>query len=231
MFYEDVKLESGDALSQVAIDYGYKASEWPKIWNDPRNAAVAKKRKEARFVQVGDVLQVPILWEVRIKITVKESDGASIDLWRDGERGRRLTWVQTVDQGNQPAAGTIEFCADGCPADDDLPFYWTNAEIAADPDLRRHFSDHSARGAPTAAQGTTSWRAVVSLAVVTGKRVTVWNSIKWGWDMTPDGTVTLVGPSDAGWLDVVAHLFLLQNGLGTGPATFDAAGWTFQRAP
>jgi hypothetical protein len=231
MFYEDVKIERGDTLWQLAVDYGYHGAQWTTIWNDARNARLKEKRKEPRFIQPGDVFQVPIPWTVTLELMSNQGDGARIDRWRDGERGRRLAWVQTVDQGNQPVPGTIEFCTDGCPADDDLPFYWTNAEVAADPELRRHFWDHSARNPPTAAQGTTQWRATVSLAVITGKRVTIWDSTVWGWDMQPDGTVTLIGPRDAGVMELAVHLGLLAGGMGTGPATFSAAGWTFRTAP
>ncbi len=154
-------------------------------------------------------------------------DGASIVLDRNGELGTRLTFVQTVYQANQPVAGTTAFCVDGCPADDDEPFYWTATEIAGDPNLRKRFSDHSARGAPSAAQGTTSWRAVVSLAVVTEKRVTVYQSIVWGWNMTPADVISVVGPREATGHEIMGHINLLRHGKGK-TVDFKAVGWTFR---
>jgi hypothetical protein len=230
MFYEDVTIVKGDLIWQLAVAYGYKTTEVGKVLGDPKNAPLLARRKEAKFIQAGDVVQIPIPWTVTTQTLTSTANGATLDLWRDGERGRRLTWVQTVDQGNQAVAGTAQQCVDGCPADDNLPFYWTDPETAADPDLRKHFSDTPGRNPPTAAQGTTQWRAVVSLALVTGQRVTVWDSLLWGFDLEPGGKVTLVGPRDATAAEVTQHLTMLTNGLGTGPATFGAAGWTFRQA-
>lgn len=150
---------------------------------------------------------------------------------RDGELGERLTWVQTVYQHNQSILGTTPFCVDGCPADDNAPFYWTAAEIAGSPGLRKRFEDYSQRNPPTAANGTTKWRAVLSLGVVTGRRVTVWNSLVWGWNMTNTNDITPIGPRAATAQEIAGHLNLLRNGRGTGPLTFGKAGWTFRSAP
>jgi hypothetical protein len=151
---------------------------------------------------------------------------------RDGELGKQLSWVQTVYRHNQPIGPNPNaFCVDACTPDDDLPFYWTNAEVKKDASLRKKFRDHSSRNAPTVAMGTTKWRAVVSLAVITKKRVTIWNSLVWGWDMTPASVVTAVGPRVATSAEVHGHLHLLKKGAGTGPLTFDKAGWTFRPAP
>ena len=79
--------------------------------------------------------------------------------------------------------------------------------------------------------GTTKWRAVVSLAVVTKKRVTIWDSLVWGWNMTSAGVVTTVGPRAAMPMERAGHLNLLRSGIGTGPLTFGEAGWTFRSAP
>jgi hypothetical protein len=193
MYYEDVRVERGETVSQLAGDYGYRVSDWEKVWKDPRNASLVVRRRVPESLQIGDVLNVPIPWCVSTKVATKEARGASVVIERNGELGKRLTWVQTVYQHNQPVAATTAFCVDGCPADDDAPFYWTDAEIAATPNLRKRFSDYSQRDPPTVAQGSTRWRAVVSLAVVTGKRVTVFNSLVWGWDMTPANVVTPVG--------------------------------------
>jgi hypothetical protein len=231
MFYEDVRVARGETVSGLAAAYGYKPSAWSLIWNDPRNATVVAMRKVPEHLQIGDILQVPIPWKVISKTLTMQPRGGLMVATRDGELGRRLTWVQTVYQHNQPVPATTPFCVDGCPADDNLPFYWTNAEIAADPSLRKRFSDYSQRSAPSAAMGTTKWRAVLSLAAVTGRRVTVWNSLVWGWDMTPANAITLVGPRAATGPEVTGHLHLLRTGQGTGPLTFGRAGWTFRTPP
>jgi hypothetical protein len=232
MFYEGVTIARGDTISRLAAAYGYKDRDWGTVWNDPRNSPLSKHRGAPEKISAGDTLLIPIPWRVVHKAVVNEHDGASIVLERDGELGQQLSWVQTVYRGNQPAGpNPSPFCVDGCTPDDDLPFYWTNGEIAANPTLRKLFKDHSARPAPTVAMGTTTWRAVVSLAVVTKKRVTIWNSQVWGWDMTPANAVTTIGPRAARETEIFGHLTLLRNGLGTGPMKFKETGWTFRAAP
>lgn|GEM_PF-4455197 len=230
MFYEDYRVRRGDSISGIAKAYGYKALDWKKIWEDPGNSGLIDKRGTPENIQPGDQLNIPIPWRVVTKQLTGMSDGAQMVVERDGELGKQLTWVQTVYQHNQPAPSTQPYCVDGCPADDDLPFYWTNSEIASDPTLRKRFIDRSRRPPPSAAQGTTKWRAVVSLAVVTEKRVTVWNSLVWGWNMETDGTVTTIGPRAATLTELDGHLNLLRKGIGTGPLTFGKAGWTFREA-
>jgi hypothetical protein len=140
--------------------------------------------------------------------------------------------VQTVYRHNQPIGPNPNpFCVDGCTPDDNLPYYWTNAEISADRSLRQRFYDYSRRPNPTAAMGTTRWRAVLSLAMTTGKRVTIWDSIVWGWNLAPTATkATAVGPRGAMSYEVKGHLNLLRKGLGTGTQTFGQLGWTFREA-
>jgi hypothetical protein len=229
MFYEDYRVKRGDTLSNLAAAYGYKATDAAKIWDDPKNLGVKNARKDSRNIQPPDLLWVPIPWTVVSQNLTAEVDGASIVVKRDGELGSQLSWVQTVYQSNQPVAGTTVSCVDGCPADDDLPFYWTDAEIAAKPNRRKEFSDRSRR--PPPATDTTNWRAVVSLAVVTEKRVTVWNSVVWGWDRTPAGDVSTVGPRSASLIEKAVHLVNLIGGVGIGPVFFTRAGWTFRLAP
>src|SRR6476620_1371644 len=149
MFYEDVKVKGGETVSGLAAAYGYKVSEWEKIWRHPRNLDVVARSGVPERLQIGATLHVPISWTVVKKTLTPKPDGAAIVVERDGELGKRLTWVQTVYQHNQPVAGTQPFCVDGCPADDNLPFYWTDAEIGADKNLRKSFSDYSSRGHPT----------------------------------------------------------------------------------
>src|SRR5262249_11817698 len=62
MFYEDVRVQRGETVSGLGVEYGYKASEWRKIWDDPKNSALVAKRKVPEQLQIGDILQVPIPW-------------------------------------------------------------------------------------------------------------------------------------------------------------------------
>jgi hypothetical protein len=231
MFYEDVQLRSADTVSRLAVAYGYKVIDWPKIWKDPKNARLVAERREPEAFKVMDVLYVPIPWKVTSQSLVARQRGGELMAERDGELGERLTWVQTVYQHNQPVPGTLAFCVDGCPADDHLPFYWTTAELGGNSLLRKRFEDYSQRNPPTAAQGTTRWRAVLSLAVVTGQRVTIWNSLVWGWDMTPANNIITVAPRAATKTEITGHLTLLRNGRGTGPKSFGGSGWIFRTAP
>jgi hypothetical protein len=232
MFYEDVRVERGETMWGLAVAYGYKGPDWTKIWNNPRNAGLIARRKAPEQLQIGDIVQVPIPWKVTTWTLGAQSRGGQMEAERDGELGKRLTWVQTVYRHNQPIGPNPNpFCVDACTPDDNLPFYWTNGEVAADPNLRKRFRDYSSRNPPTARMGTTKWRAVLSLATVTKQRVTVWNSLVWGWDMTPANVVSIVGPRDATAHEVGGHLNLLRKGLGTGPLTFGKAGWSFRSAP
>ena len=123
MFYEDVQVERGETVSGLGAAYGYKPSEWQKIWKDPRNAALIAKRKVPEQLQIGDTLMVKIPWTVVSKSLTKKADGGQMEAERDGELGKRLTWVQTVYRHNQPIGPNPNpFCVDACTPDDDLPF-------------------------------------------------------------------------------------------------------------
>jgi hypothetical protein len=174
---------------------------------------------------------VEIPWKTVTRTLTTHANGATYEATRDGGAGTRLSWVQTVYQSNQPIGGTNTFCVDACPPDDNLPFYWTDAELVAKPERRKKFSDSPSRPAPSAAAGDTKWRAVLSLAVVTGKRITVFDSYVWGFDMTPANAVTTVGPRAATDGEVAGHLNLLKNGVGTGAGSFTVQGWTFRLPP
>ena len=156
----------------------------------------------------------------------------TFELERNGGRGARLSWVQTVFRHNQPLGPNPDrFCVDGCTPDDDLPFYWTDAEVAGNPKLRRTFRDSPSRNPPSAAAGTTRWRAIVSACTVTKKRVTVFGSKAWGFNMDPSGTVRQIGPRNAVGEELVGHLRLLRKGVGTSGKAFSEQGWTFREAP
>jgi hypothetical protein len=229
MYYEDVKIQHGETVSGLATDYAHKATAWEKIWKDPKNARLVALRKDPAHVRAGDILYVPIPWKVISKPITPETDGASIVIERDGELGTRITFVQTVYQHNQPLDDTTPFCVDGCPGDDDLPFYWTMAELTRDPNRRKRFWDHSSRDAPSADKGSTRWRAVVSLAVVTEKRVTVYKSYVWGWNMTTANVITTVGPRESTGPEMMGHINLLRKGKGK-TIDFKTDGWTFRSA-
>lgn len=231
MFHEDVRVAPGETLSTLAVAYGYRADDADKLWRDCKNAHLVAHRGAGRNLQAGDLLYVPIPWHLVQSSLVAQRHGVQIRAERDGELGTRLTWVQTIYQGNQPIGGTDPSCVDACPPDDDLPFYWTNGEITADPQLRRRFSDAPSRPPPSAAASVTRWRAVTSLAVVTAMRVSVWESRVWGFDLDPDGTVHPVKLRHASAAEVQSHLYVLRTGKGTGPVCFGAGGWTFRRPP
>lgn len=229
MFYEDVQVKSGDTVSKFAVAYGYGAMDWTRIWNCAVNADLVRKRTRPEAIQPGDVVKVPIPWTIVSRSLTLEARGVGLELKRDGGRGSRLSWVQTVYRHNQPIGPNPNaFCVDACTPDDNLPFYWTDAEIVGDPTLRKKFVDHPSRPAPSGALGTTKWRAVVSIAVLTGKRVTVYNSFVWGFDMTPSNVITKVGPRLATSTEIAGHLQLLKTGNGTSATSFQTQGWTFR---
>lgn len=231
MLFEDVKIAPGDILSRLVSRYGYSPSDWKTVWQHRRNAALRASRGKPELIRPNDTLQIPIPWVMTSKSVTKLNGVARVkcEVKRNGSKGAQIRWVQTVDQGNQPIGGTHRRCVDACPPDDTDPFYWTTAELAADPKLRAEFSDVPSRNPPAPAAGTTEWRAVLSLAVVTGRRVSVAHSILWGFDLTAAGVITAVGPRAATAPEIATHINLLQRGIGTG-GRFSAAGWTFRRA-
>lgn len=232
MFHEDVTIKRGDTISGIGAAYGHKASDWRTVWEDRRNEELVKKRGVPEKIEPGDVVQVPIPWVVVSKVLNVEASGVGFTVKRDGEKGKHLGWVQTVFRDNQPIGpNPSPFCVDACTPDDNLPFYWTNAELTADATRRKTFIDHPSRNAPTAAMGTTRWRAVVSISVTTKQRVTVYDSLVWGFDMTPANAITKIGPRPASAAEVTGHIHLLRTGKGTGPGTFAGQGWTFRTPP
>jgi hypothetical protein len=227
MFYEGVMVKSGETVSGLAAAYGYRAAEWRRIWDNTRNSALVARRGTPERLQVGDVVHIPVPWTMTSKSHVVTTVGSGLIVKRSGEKGERLRWVQTVYQHNQLASGTSAFCVDGCPADDVDPFYWTASELKGDPTLRNTFKDFPQRSPPSKSAGTTKWRAVLSIAVATDKRVTVFDSIVWGFDVTSAGVYSKVGPRAATLNEVSGHVNLLKKGLGTG-GDFKAGGWTFR---
>ncbi len=122
-------------------------------------------------------------------------------------------WTQTIDT-NVPLGGATSPYVDPRPNDDTKPFYWTDAEAAANPTT---FSDRPSRGIPAA--GTTNWRATLSLNGVNATTVTRFDTIIYGFDLDSAGTVTAQYPASAGASLVATHQATLA-------AEFPA--WTFK---
>jgi hypothetical protein len=233
MYYENVKLKAGDTVSQLAIEYGYRADQWNIIWNDPKNTSLKSSRSVPNKIKIGDELWIPIPWTVFSKsITLNAANDRVIaEFRRNGLRGKRLRWVQTVDRANQPIGAGPRYCVDPCsPPDDEKPFYYTNIELGHDASRRKKFYDRPFRHPPAPPMGTTHWRAILSLAVTTDKRVTIFESYYWGFDKTTAGVVRKVGPRAATAHEISGHLRLLKAGSGTA-GKFSAAGWTFRTRP
>jgi len=261
VYYEDVVVKKGETVSGIGAEYGYKVSDWRKVWDDPKNAVLARKRGKPEHLQVSDTLWVKIPWHTVTRLLTTDASGASFLLQRNGDPGKRMSWVQTVYRDNQPIGpNPSPFCVDACTPDDNLPFYWTDDEVASPPtwvknfsgdpkvSLSKTFADRPSRPAPTAAMGTTKWRAVTSIAVVNEQRITVYDSWVWGFDLTPGGVSTKVGPRGASAVERHGHLNLLRKGIGgwlvdftilgihvntnlLNPFTFGAQGWTFRTPP
>ena len=243
MYYEDIEIERGDTLPALALLYGHGLYAGPRIWSDPRNEALRAARGRPERMQPGDRLYMPIPWIIiSTSMTYnREGSGVLFEARRSGNRGTRLRWVQTVDRGNQPYGarpyGAPRFVVDpSSPPNSDEPFYHARAWLAAHPDARRRFHDTPSRPPPSLLMGTTEWRALLSIAVVTGKRVTVVDTHYWGFNRKRDGAVSKVLARRAIDLQVQDHLRILRNGfgLGDGPGTmayFQDLGWTFRAPP
>ncbi|HEX7506096.1 MAG TPA: hypothetical protein VF550_04945, partial [Polyangia bacterium] len=94
-----------------------------------------------------------------------------------------------------------------CKADDQLPFYWTAADLAAGrgPGL----SDSPSVPAPTT--GRTTTRFVTALTEVTGIDVRHLVSIAWGYDRLATGTVLVAATRPANTAEMVEHFRALRK--------------------
>ena len=241
MYYEDVEIKKGDTLSELVYAYGYKGSDWITVWNDAKNSKLKALRKRPELIQPNDIVYIPIPWTIKTTTMVFDAAKTKVQFQatRDGLQGSRLRWVQTVDRGNQPFGnapyGAPRFVVDpSSPPDDNQPFYYTDTELTADPKRRTTFSDAPFRHPPLKAKGTTEWRAMLSIGVVTDKRVTVLDTHYWGFDKDPKGVVTKVPAKKATQAEVDDHLALLKDGFGLKdlPGTkayFKDMGWTFRK--
>lgn len=233
-FWEDVKRTAADpTIDKLVWRYGHKTSDWEWIWKDRRNADLRDLRGTPNHMRPGDVLYIPIPWKVTSTPMTAHATGVEIRINRDGGRGLRLRFVQTVNRSNQPFGPPDVFCTDPCTPDDPAganePFYRTRAEIKATPRHRTQLYDRPSRGTPpTAAAGTTRWRAVTSIACVTGKRITIFQTKVWGFDQTPAGAVTRYPVRDASAAEINGHLALLRSSAG---GKFKSGGWTFRLPP
>lgn len=242
MHYEEVAFKKGETLWGLVNAYGHANTDWSNIWCDAKNAALKAQRGEPRRIQVGDVIQIPIGWTM-LNTTMRNSqnnDRVVFVASRTGGEGERLRWAQTVDRHNQPFGqapyGAPRYVVDpSSPPDDNLPFYFTDSELTADSNLRRRFVDAPYRNAPSAALGTTEWRAMLSIAVQTDRRVTLLDTRLWGFDKAPGGALTQIPARKANAAERQNHLALMQSGFGLGPnnargtkADFKDMGWTFR---
>jgi hypothetical protein len=105
-------------------------------------------------------------------------------------------WLQTVttnDPSDTPVGAPLLpvpiTYVDPRPNDDTKPFYWTDAEEAAN---LGHFKDEPGR--PAHPTGTITWAAVLSLGGVNKKEVTRFDSFGYGFSLDSKGTVTVSGP-------------------------------------
>jgi hypothetical protein len=232
MFYEDVMVKGGETIPRLAVAYGYLAKEWKLIWDDPKNSALVASRGKPENVKAGDVVYIPIPWKVIRKTLQEEPSGVKMVVRRNGRRGLRLRWAQTVNRHNQPFGVPNVFCTDPCgPPDDNAPFYYTTQEIKNVPERRKRFEDHPSRPIPSPAIGTTKWRAVLSVTVITNRRVTIFNSFVWGFNLDTSGKVSKFNPRPATKEEIDGHLNLLGKGKGNAGKTFLSQGWTFRTAP
>ncbi|MDQ6867027.1 MAG: hypothetical protein M3178_00910 [Pseudomonadota bacterium] len=104
-----------------------------------------------------------------------------------------IRWVQTIDT-NAPLFGQSPPYVDFVPPKDDKPFYFPDARENAT------FSDN-----PTRRANGVRWDATLSLAGVRGRTITRLDSVNYGFDIDPSGTLSLHPPSTTGAADVVIH--------------------------
>ncbi|CAM3763489.1 LysM peptidoglycan-binding domain-containing protein [Flavobacterium branchiophilum] len=230
MVFEDVTLKHGETLSQIASDYGYNSWDWKIIWDHHINSDLKNKRQKPENLLVGDKIIIPLPWKIiskNMSVYPNNSNRFGITVNRDGAKGNKLRWVQTVFQDNQPIGFTDSFCADACPGDDDDPFYYTTNEIKNNSNYRKSFYDAPWRG-PHPLR-TTAWRAVLSICSVSDLQVSVFESIVWGVDFGKNGINTKYPPRKATQQEISGHLRLLKIGKGK-TKTFKDGGWTFREA-
>ena len=233
LFYEDVKIKQGETLVGLAAEYGFDPDDWREIWDDPKNAPLKATRKLSTNLKIGDTLYIPIKWRIKTKNLRPrkvEVDTFMMTAERSGKEGLRLDWVQTVYGHNQAkfmhSKPFPEFSVDE-PTWDNTPFYATQSHFDTKVLKRNQTRDTPFRYPPTAAKGTTTWRAVTSLCVITGKRVSIWDTFVWGIDFPPDGINKAYPIKPASQYEIGGHLNLLRKKSGTANMSFSDLRWTF----
>jgi len=96
-----------------------------------------------------------------------------------------LNFIQMVDT-NRPLGGATSPYIDPRPNDDTEPFYWTDAEAAAERNAAGNgtlaFRDTSSRSCNTH-PATINWRGTLLVAQeVNATTVNVYDGVNWGWD-------------------------------------------------
>ena len=233
LFYEDVKIKQGETIVGLAAEYGFDPDDWREIWNDPKNTKLKTTRKLSTKIKAGDILYIPIKWRIKTKQLQPQKSGVDtfrMTAERTGKEGLRLDWVQTVYGHNQAnfmeSKPFPQFSVDE-PTWDNTPFYATQEHFDTNVLKRTQTRDTPARNPPTAKQGTTTWRAVTSLCVVTGKRVSIWDTYVWGIDFQPNGINKAYPIRPAAQNEIEGHLNLLRRKMGTANVPFKELGWTF----
>ncbi|MEZ4776194.1 MAG: hypothetical protein R3D00_23675 [Bacteroidia bacterium] len=228
LFYEPVRVGYGETLIGLAAEYGFDPDDWREIWNDPKNAKLVEKRKLSTQIRRGDIIHIPIKWRISNKTLISSNGSFVLRAKRTGREGKRLDWVQTVYGHNQPLFRDRSFPAFSVdlPTEDDNPFYWTQKEYD-EGTLRTDISDRPNRPAPTPQQGTTKWRAVTSLCIVVGKRVSIWDTFVWGIDFGVNGVNTPYPIRLATKEEIAGHLNLLRKKSGRSGKSFTSLGWVF----
>jgi hypothetical protein len=230
LFYEDVKIKTGETLIGLAAEYGFDPNDWREIWNDAKNAALRGKRGLSTDLQSGDVVYMPIKWRILRKTLVPSGTTFFMSAKRNGKEGGRLDWVQTVYGHNQPKYGKEkkfpQFSVDE-PTWDNTPFYATQKMFDTDTIRRNVIRDTPNRHTPTPEMGTTTWRAVTSLCVVTNKRVSIWDTYVWGINFQPNGVNVPYPIRPATQDEINGHLNLLRKKIGSAKKPFSELGWTF----
>ncbi len=59
MDYHTHTVKKGQHLTGIAKSYGFKGSDWRKLYNHPENASLRKKRKDPNVILAGDKVKVP----------------------------------------------------------------------------------------------------------------------------------------------------------------------------
>jgi len=149
--------------------------------------------------------------------------------------GLEFRWVQIVHtnspisddiRGDPPDGGYVDPWSKpgGSGYEDEKPFYWTDAEYAANwdsPTSTLTFSDRSKR---PFSNDTITWGAELNLVCTWDKKVHVLGHWTWGWimDPLPDPDVTR-DPLPPTWTDGASFGF---GDIVTSSAEFGTFGWT-----